>query len=310
MGVENRQYYRDDESGSNWGSSWRPAAAAGRSIVITLIMINFGIFVLDMFSASPINSGAAGNNGVLPAEAGNQINPLMRFLALESTVYMKPWNLWTLLSHGFAHASINSNESIFHIGSNMLVLFFLGRPLEQRLGSNEFLKFYLVAIVLSGIGYVVLNIASPYSRAVGASGAVSAVVALFVFLYPKQTLLLFGVLPMPAWVLGVFIVLTDVMRAFDPASVVAWESHLTGFAFGAAYFYFNLRFDWLKLEKIKELFSSRPKLKVHRMSNDEKIKQQADEILEKINVHGEESLSARERGILKKYSEQIRNQRN
>ena len=291
-------------------------------MVVTLIIINVAVFVLDMFSdfgggerrpevaVESTRSGQADPESVAqPQPAKSNINPLMRFLALESTVYQKPWNIWTLLSHGFAHASISSKESFFHIGSNMLVLFFLGRPIEQRLGPTEFLKFYLIAIVVSGLGYVLLNLGSPYSRAVGASGAVSAVVALFIFLYPKQTLLLMGVIPMPAWVLGVFIVLMDVMRAFDPESPIAWEAHLTGFAFGAAYFYRSWNFSWLELEKIGGWFKAKPRLKVHRETSDDKIRKQADEILEKINQHGESSLTARERKILKKYSQQVRNQR-
>lgn len=287
----------------------------------TLIIINIGIFVLDMFSgvyqpAPPVNrpevvivddSAIQNLDGEKPK---SQINNLMRFLALEPDVYKRPWNIWQLLTHGFAHSSINSESSIFHIASNMIVLFFLGRPLEQRLGSTEFLKFYLVAIVVSGIGFVLLNIGQPPIPAVGASGAVSAVLALFIFLYPKQTLLLFGVIPMPAWVLGLFVVLTDFMRAFDPTSMIAWQSHLTGFAFGAAYFFMNWNFGWLQLERIGDVFKSRPKLKVHtEQQAGDKLKQQADAILEKINQQGEESLSSRERTILKKYSEQIRNQR-
>ena len=46
---------------------------------------------------------------------------------------------WTLLTYAFVHAGLG------HIFFNMLVLFFFGPPLEERWGSREFLKFYLVA---------------------------------------------------------------------------------------------------------------------------------------------------------------------
>ena len=321
MGYENRDYHRDGwDTGS--GSNWKPTSTAGRSMITTLIMINVAIFVLDMFSGvyQKGQQPVAKPGVVYVDENGNEVKPdpkkkkdeinnLMRFLALETDVYKKPWKIWQLLTHGFAHSSVNSESSFFHIGSNMLVLFFLGRPLEMRLGAMEFLKFYLIAILVSGIGYVALSIGGRPGIAVGASGAVSAVVALFIFLYPKQTLLLFGIIPMPAWVLGVFIVLTDVFRAFDGTSNIAWQSHLTGFAFGVAYFYRSWNFGWLQLEKIPDLFKSRPKLKVHRETSLDKIKKQADEILEKINEQGEASLTAGERKILQKYSKQVRNQR-
>ena len=302
MGYDDRDYNREQwDTGSGWKdrSGWQPKVGGTRSMVTTLIIINAVIFIADAFSGLFTGEQASGGN----------IQPLMQFLALETDVYQKPWNIWTLLSYGFAHSSITSKLSIFHIGGNMLILFFLGRPLEQRLGAMEFLKFYLIAIVASGIGYVVLNFGSPYSRAVGASGAASAIVALFAFLYPKQKLLLMGIIPMPAWLLGALMVGTDLFRAFDPESNIAWQCHLAGFAFGAAYFYWSLNFSWLRLEKIGDLFKPRTQLKVHKVSPSDKLQQQADSILEKINEQGEDSLSSRERKILKKYSDQIRNQR-
>ena len=42
-----------------------------------------------------------------------------------------------------------------------------------------------------------------------ASGAVTAVIMLFVFLYPHRTILLFMVIPAPAWVLGVIVIALD-----------------------------------------------------------------------------------------------------
>ena len=53
-------------------------------------------------------------------------------------------------------------------------------------------------------------------------------------------------------------------------------------------------------------------LKIHAPDADgpnEKLRQQADAILEKINQKGEASLSSRERKTLQRYSEQIRKQR-
>jgi len=112
----------------------------------------------------------------------------------------------------------------------MVVLFFLGRPLEDRLGRDEFLKMYLIAIVLSGIGYCLFNqlVSGTNRPVIGASGGVSAVTALFICLYPKQQLLLFGVLPIPAWLLAVLIIGGDLRSLFDPNSMVAAEAHFVG----------------------------------------------------------------------------------
>ena len=278
MGLQDRQYYQD-----SYSSPFVTGSTGGRSMVTILIVINVAIFVADMF-----------------------------FPVISSILAMHPNELplkfWQFVTYGFAHAPMQSKESFFHVGGNMLVLFFLGRPVEMRLGKEEFLKFYLVAILIAGLGYFLLNVGSPMPM-VGASGAVSAVVALFIFLYPKQTLLLMGVIPMPAWVLGVIVVGMDLLRSMDPKSVIAWEAHLAGFFFGAAYFYFNWNFSFLKTESISKALKQKPNLKVHRPNKLDRIREEGEAILEKINLEGEDSLTAKERKVLKQYSQQLRDQR-
>ena len=130
-------------------------------------------------------------------------------------------------------------------------------------------------------------------------------------MYPRVTVLLFFVIPVPAWSIGVILVLLDLSRAFSPDSPIAWQAHLAGFAFGAAYFYFQWNFSWLKFDWLTSLFSSKPKLRVHNPNRGaEKLKQQADEVLAKIAEFGESSLTSRERKILNRYSAELRKQKN
>ena len=289
MGLQDRQYYQDSYS-SPWDSGGYAPESGQRSIIITLIIINVGIFVLDMFT--PVKT--QGSHWLSDALA---LKPAELFSA--------PWNVWQFLSYGFAHASINSKENIFHVGSNMLVLFFLGKPIEQRLGRAEFLRFYIIAILVAGLGYFAINF-NGGAPMVGASGAVSAVVALFIFFYPRSTLLVFGVFPIRTWILGVILVGFDLLRSLNPESHIAWEAHLTGFAFGAAYYHLKLNFQRLDFSGLAKVFSGRPKLKIHQP---EQLKKEADAILQKINEQGEESLTAKERRTLQRYSAQIRNDR-
>ena len=295
MGLQDRQYYQE---GDPYGSSWKPGGSGGlpgsRTIVTTLIIINVAIFGLDVVSSIFSEDGKCWLANVLALKSG--------------LLKDQPWNVWQLLTYGFAHASIDSKESIFHVGGNMLVLFFLGRPIESRLGKYEFLRFYLTAILVAGLAYTVININNPRPM-LGASGAVSAVVALFIFYYPHSTLLMFGVLPVRAWILGLILVGSDVFRSFNPESQIAWEAHLAGFAFGAAYYYFKWNFAWMDFGKLGGAMKSKPSLKVHRPDKAEQLQVEADRILEKINRQGEASLSSRERKTLKRYSEQIRKKR-
>ena len=289
MGLQDRSYYRED----SYSNPWRDMSSSTRSVIVTLIVINLAIFVLDMFTPTLEHS-----------------HWLSDFLALKpAEIRQAPWTVWQFLSHGFAHASVNSEYSFFHVAGNMLVLFMLGLPVEKQLGREEFLKFYLAAILISGLGFFVLNFNHPAASVVGASGAVSAVIALFIFYNPNSTLMLFGVVPFKAWILGVVVVGMDLLRSLNPESPIAWQCHLAGFAFGAAYFYWRLNFNWLNLAVLAKPFKRSPGLKIHKPDKTEKLKAEADKVLQKINEHGEGSLTGRERRTLKKYSQQVRKDR-
>ncbi|MEM7453623.1 MAG: rhomboid family intramembrane serine protease [Planctomycetota bacterium] len=308
MGLEDRQYYRDDEQYSytgNFGGGGYQSAASGPAtwtIITWIIIVNVAIFLIDTFTDFSKERG---------------LGQLMLLLALDTD---QPWKIWTFLTHGFAHSSMESDTSFWHLFGNMITLFFLGRPVEQRLGRNEFLRFYTVSILVAAVVmYVSVLVTGGRSVMVGASGAVSAVVMLFIFMYPKVKVLLMGIIPMPAWLLGVLVVGVDISRAFSPENHIAWQAHLGGAAFGALYLRMNWNLRWLGSwlggeagagGGIGSIFKSRPNLKIHKPeARLEKLKSEADAVLEKINTQGEESLSRRERKILNQYSELIRKSR-
>ena len=297
MGLDNREYIREEQRRYGGGLQGGMGFGGGgqSSMVIKLIIINVVILFLDLFF--PIVEGQ-----------GEKVHLLNHWMAIKTDSL---WQIWTFISYGFAHSGIDSKTSIWHIAGNMLALFFLGRAVEQRLGGQEFLKFYLFGILVGGIAFVVSQLIQGQTGAcVGASAAVSAVVILFCFMYPNVTVLLFFVIPMRAWILGVLFVGMDLMRAFDPETRVAWESHLAGAAFGAAYFYFRWNFNWLRIDWLAGMFSRKPSLRVHDPdSKFNKLKRDADRILAKINAEGEESLNRGERKILNRYSQELRKRR-
>jgi len=287
MGYDDRDYYREQEQ-----TFGRPSFDK-KTMVFLLIIVNVVVFFLDMFTPEV-------------ADTGDKTQWLSWFLAIKTD---QIWQFWTLLTHGFAHSSFGTKLGIFHILGNMFTLFFLGPPVEQRLGRNGFLWFYLSSIVVGGFAWLVLSLFSGGSAfIVGASGAVSAVVAYFIFMAPQAKLLVFGVIPAPAWAVGVFFLVMNMFHAFSPASHVAWEAHLGGAAFGWACFHYGWTFT--KFDGISKMFAGGPKLRVHDPgAADEKLKSQADTILAKISDQGEGSLTNKERKILKKYSSSLRKNR-
>ncbi len=70
---------------------------------------------------------------------------------------------WRLLTAGFLHGSL------LHIGSNMLMLWWIGTPMELALGRARFLAVYLVSALAGSAGALVF---APNSVTVGASGAI------------------------------------------------------------------------------------------------------------------------------------------
>jgi len=299
MGIYDRDYYREErEPGLT--------LQAPQSMVVTLIIINVVLFLA---------------NGLFtPAEAVGDWGLITRTLAASSETLTKPWLWWQFLTYGFAHADFA------HILFNMLGLFFLGRAVEQLYGRTEFLRIYLVMLVLGSVGFAVTNAllteARPF-RLVGASGAVSGVIMLFIFNFPHQTLLLFPIpIPIKAWVLGVLLVGGNVLgtlggwgttRADGGHSTVATSVHLIGIAF--AYLYFRNRwslrwlgpglvgFGWLR---------RRPRLRVHHpgaADPDQRLSAEVDRILEKIHREGEASLTRKERRTLENASRQYQRRR-
>lgn len=307
MGIYDRGYYADDQ----WKHPEDRRGATGpRSVVTTIIIINVVVFLLDMFS------------GPVTFSDGKEYDDLRLsyWMALKygaaavgaSGPLDNPLCVYQFLTSGFAHASMTSERGIFHILMNMLVLFFLGRPMERKMGSREFLRFYLIAILVSGLIWLVVHaLTGRPGMMVGASGGVVAVVMLFVFHFPREKLLLMGIVPMPAWLLGVLVVAGDVMSSFRPSGV-AVEAHLGGALFAATYFYGRWNFGWLNTEGLSRRLARRPNLKVHHPEADESesgLSGEADRVLAKLHREGEASLTRRERRILEKYSREVRGRR-
>jgi membrane associated rhomboid family serine protease len=98
----------------------------------------------------------------------------------------------TLITSGFIHGDFG------HLLFNSLTLFFFGPPLEQRIGTERFLALYFIGLVLSSLGTVYKQRNNPDYAALGASGAILAVLFAFIVYFPTQNIYLYFALPIPA----------------------------------------------------------------------------------------------------------------
>jgi len=298
MGFSDRRYDRFDSP--SYASEW--------TAVMTIIVANVAIWVANLLAAGEF--------------------PINRLLALDGNFFEHPWRVWELVTYGFAHDDSNP----WHLVFNMLALWFFGRVVEEITGRAEFYRFYLCAVVIAGLAWLVSlqfgsGLLGRSGSLVGASGAVMAVLAVFIWNFPKQMVLIWGVLPVPAWVLGVLYFLSDVQGAASGGGQVANVAHLAGATFGAIYAWRGLDLGSL-FEPFDRWRRRRRSLRVVRQDDeqdafgtpirrpsakpsgeeidDAKLQEEVDRILEKISRSGEASLSASDRETLARASRRLK----
>jgi membrane associated rhomboid family serine protease len=298
MGLYDRDYGRER---TPWDRIENP-----RSITTILIVINVAIWVMSLLLTG--------------SKPGPQ-NDLIGVLGCDGSTFLRPWMWWQWISYGFTH----DLTSPWHLTFNMLGLFIFGRPIENKLGRFEYLRFYLVAILFSGFATSLLSVVTGSTAiTVGASGAVLAVTILFACYFPNEKIYLFFVLALPAWVLAALFATYNLVGSVSDLlgleifarSRTAFAAHLGGIMIGAAYFYWkwDLGFlapgGWEDLRARMRHRARKAKLKLH--DPDAKLQRtaaEADRILEKIHQHGESSLTSAERKTLELYSRQQRARR-
>jgi membrane associated rhomboid family serine protease len=171
--------------------------------------------------------------------------PYVRWFGLSAHYGVGRLNLWQFVTSLFLHDATR----IFHILFNMFVLWVFGRQVEPRLGSRRFLFFYFAAGVFAGLCYVLVSaFGDPFVPAIGASGAIMAVLVLFGFLFPDAIVLAFLFIPMKAKHLVWLLVGIDLVYFFFMTeSEVATSAHLGGALFGFLYFRYEPRVRrWLE----------------------------------------------------------------
>lgn len=290
MGIENRDYYRSDPTSANW----EHRSASGLSAVSWVIIVTAAAYVVQLLLGERFTD----------------------WLSLDARAVLRG-EVWRLVTYDFLH----SRHSPWHILWNMYILYITGRNLEQRRGSREFLAFYLVAGVVSGLLFVVWSLwLGRLNPAIGASGAVVAVMIVYACTYPHQIWMIFGIIPVPVWVIAAVTVVFDLhpmlleLSGDQFSDGVAHSAHMGGILFGALYWKHNWWVTgWLpSLPKggARRWFQRRPQLRIHRepeAGDDPGFQQRVDALLDKVSREGEASLTAEERSILIEASRRARN---
>ncbi len=201
VGVHCPECVREGRQASSRPITTRVARAvapgSSRPIVTwTLIAINVIVFIAELLTGNPIMGNGSG--------------------AVADALYFSPGDIlyepWTIITSAFVHANL------IHIGLNMYSLFVLGAPLERYLGRIRYLVLYFIGAIGSSVGVELLS----QDGALGASGAIFALLGFLVIFAPRvgfnrTWLVILGVIN-----LGYGFV--------DPT--IAWQGHLGGLVVG------------------------------------------------------------------------------
>ncbi|RNC85785.1 MAG: rhomboid family intramembrane serine protease [Balneola sp.] len=274
---------------NSFGYSVKRGFAAMPDALRVIILLNAGVLVAQLATFSLF--------GVDLAE----------YLGLNTDALVTITQPWRILTYMFLH----SMENLFHFVFNMLWLWWMGRPVEERLGSRSFLTIYLGAGLAGALVDVVVSFAAESTLVIGASGAVFGVMVAFAMLFPRTPIMLFLLPPIEArFVVGGLIAL-DIIFLNSGGQVarivhlggalggyLLMRAHANGFDLSLIPRYFEYLF-----RKIKPTPSaSKPKTRNKKMSivSDANIveeidQSELDEILEKISKKGYDSLTKEEK---------------
>ena len=243
-----------------------------------LISVNFGIFVLQSLSQS---------------EA--------LFFPLFGLVPKLVWSekmVWQPFTYLFLHGGI------WHVLINMFVLWMFGSELERLWGRHEFLKFYFITGIGSGLVTMLFDLQS-MTPIVGASGAVYGVLLAYGLTYPNRTVYLYGIIPIKSiwFVLGIGFI--AFMSSFNNMSQISHMTHLSGMLIG--YFMLKKSFHWsgLWFQIRKKTLEYRIQKEEKRISRQFQVERDINRILDKINQEGFDSLTDEEQERLYKGSKSL-----
>jgi membrane associated rhomboid family serine protease len=161
-------------------------------------------------------------------------DPALPAFIVENLLF-KPQDLvefrpWTLITSMFLHASI------LHVIFNILFLYLLGLPLEDRIGGRAFAGLYLATGLAASLLFALVEWGNPVA-ALGASGAIMGIAGAFLALYPRERIffiLVFIILPrVPVYLAVGVVLLGEALLLFlGVQDGVAHAAHMGGIGFG------------------------------------------------------------------------------
>src|SRR5439155_1585746 len=180
----------------------------------------------------------AGADGAIAALANLAQNPVMDENAIAQYAVIPAEitagrHLGTLITSMFLHANL------LHVGGNMLFLWIFGNNVEDRLGEIKFVIIYFAAGIAGSLLQIFIDPTSTVPM-LGASGAISGILAAYVLYFPRARVLTFIVpfffVTLTAYIFIGYWIALNALQAFLNIGVsgggVAFFAHIGGFVSG------------------------------------------------------------------------------
>jgi membrane associated rhomboid family serine protease len=230
------------------------------------------------------------------------------------TAFIRPWSFVTYM---FVHGGL------LHLAANMLMLFVFGTAVEGRMGSRNFLAYYLFCGVGAAVFSLLLAGIMPIGPFVGASGAVLGVAVAFAMFWPDAELIVFPLpVPIKARTLVMGLVALDLISSqLWPNDGIAHVAHVGGALFGYLFFRvqsLSRRAPAQPARTVERVVmvqsgSSEPDrhtpvtpMRPRRRVDSDPVAAEVDRVLDKISEKGLSSLTAAERRFLDEVAKQKR----
>ena len=166
---------------------------------------------------------------------------LERKLIFNPYIIYRRREYWRFLTAALIHGNY------LHLGLNMFVLYQFGSSIEKQFdvvyGNNKWLEalyylgLYIPGAILSGFYSFEKNKNNIHYNALGASGAVSAVVFAYIGVVPTQNFWLLGALPVPAFAYGILFLIVSWVMARKGQDNIGHDAHFFGALYGIMYIF-------------------------------------------------------------------------
>ena len=244
-----------------------------------IISINFLIFILQYLSG--MEDELFTIFGIVPSKTFGELM------------------LWQPITYLFFHGGI------WHVLINMFVLWMFGSELEKFWGKKEFLRFFFITGIGSGLITILFSLSST-NPVVGASGAIYGVLLAYGLLFPNRLVYLYFLIPIKVKYLVILIGAIAFFSSLNPGnSNISHLTHLSGMVIGFIYLRSSINWNTINHFVIHRKDEIKRHYEEKKNEQREALKLQVDAILDKINDVGYDNLSESEREFLFKASKNL-----